>query len=156
MFNKLHKNKTRGALLVEAAIILPLFLYLFICMAYLALLMHDYMGLNNIARNAVRYAAVNAARNENGAVIINQQNVETAVGSTASTFLVLYNYNASGLAINTNSITTGTITEHYVNVSVEAARPEDIPLIVSPVLPDKLSSSLKMRCELEEATTNPS
>lgn len=155
MFKKIHKNQTRGALLVEAAIILPLFLYLFICMAYLALLMHDYMGLNNIARNAVRYAAVNATRNENGAVIINQQNVETSIGSTASTYLVLYNYNGSKLNVNTNSITTGTVTEHYVNVTVEAACPDDIPLVVSPVLPDRISSSLKMRCELEE-TINPS
>ena len=155
MFSKFHKNQTRGALLVEAAIILPLFLYLFICMAYLALLMHDYMGLNNIARNAVRYAAVNAIRAENGAVTINQQNVETTINNTASTYLVLYSYEASRLSVNTNSITTGTTTEHYVNVSVEAVRPEDIPLIVSPVLPDKITSSLKMRCELEETTTNP-
>ena len=57
-----HKNsRQRGALFVEAALVIPFFIYLIINMIYFGMLLHDYMDLNNMTRNAVRYAVVEAS-----------------------------------------------------------------------------------------------
>ena len=52
------QNKNRGAAMVEFAIVVPFFFMLMLSIIYGALVMHDINSLNEITRNATRYASV--------------------------------------------------------------------------------------------------
>lgn len=51
-------KKSKGQVLVEFALILPLFLLLLLGIIYSGMLFHDYTTLSNIARSSAREAAV--------------------------------------------------------------------------------------------------
>ena len=64
-------NKQRGQVIVEFALILPLFLLMIFGLIYSGMLFHDYSTLSNIARSAAREAAITATVTENDSTIIN-------------------------------------------------------------------------------------
>lgn len=59
---KFHSQK--GVLFIEAALILPLFLYLIFVIVFFALAIHDVNLLTSITRESCRYAAINLAAGE--------------------------------------------------------------------------------------------
>ncbi len=56
-------KKSKGQVIIEFALILPLFLFLVLGIFYSGMLFHDYSTLSNVARSAAREAAI-AGSNE--------------------------------------------------------------------------------------------
>lgn len=53
-------KRQRGQSMVEFAIIMPLFIFLFMAIVYTAMLFSDYLSLSNIARDSARQAAISS------------------------------------------------------------------------------------------------
>ena len=94
------KAKQRGASMVEFALILPGFLLLMCLVIYGGMWMYAQNTLNEIARNAVRYGAVEAAAATQEGVdygdnaptsdAIREKNVKKFAEEAASESLILY------------------------------------------------------------------
>lgn len=145
VLRELRKRNKRGALFVEAALVIPFLLYILVNIIFFALLMHDYLGLNNLTRNAVRYAAVSTSSTGSGDNKITKKtsNIKAYVEDNAGSELILYN----------SVPVKGEITLHQNNtiirVTLTATRNKDLPVMIDNVFPDTLVSGLSMH--LEEA-----
>ena len=144
-------KKNKGALFIEAALVLPLFLYIIINMIYMCLLLHDYLGLNNLTRNAVRYAAVEkssvpADGNGDRDIKNKHTNVNSYINNNANDYLILYSYTA--LTGESSHVTLPGSGSDMVSVSITVSRePDSLPLIAEELIPVDITSTLKMRME---------
>lgn len=66
VYTLLKNLKERGQAMVEFAIIMPLFLLCFFCIAYGGLLFTDYLALSNTARSCAHYASTNVETDSKG------------------------------------------------------------------------------------------
>ena len=55
----MRMERQKGQSMVEFALILPLFVFIFLAIMYMGMLFADYLSFNDIARSAARYAAIN-------------------------------------------------------------------------------------------------
>ena len=142
--------KQKGAVLVEFVIVLPLFLLMLFVMIYGGMLMHDYNGLNELTRAAARYGAVessgdNTPTQEGSTDTVKVAAVKRYIEDNGSNFLIIYEIKDSGVHVSAGeSDKIGS--DAALNVTVTAERLE-VPIIVKDVMPEKISSALKMRIE---------
>lgn len=133
----------RGALMVEFAIILPIFLLLFIGMIYTAMFIFDYTRLDDLARNAARYGTVQASgdydkNNPNKKI----QKVKEYVKENKNN-LILYDLPDTNINVSIVSIAN----EDSIQVELVAKKTDKIPVAIDEILPDDIKSILNMRIE---------
>ena len=147
--SRFKKHNSRGALFIEAALAIPLLLYLIIYMMYFALYMHDYLGLNNLARNAVRIAAVNASNAESGNETTSLANKKTSikkyVNANAGSEMLLYSIVPSDSTITVSDKLSGD-TGSYLVLRLSAKR-AGIPVLVENLIPIDIASKMTMYAE---------
>lgn len=139
MLRKVFSNK-KGQAMVEFAVILPLFVFLFAGITYMGMVFHDYLSITFFAREAARASAVGTT---NAAIIAD---------ATANRRLVLTNLYSVNLNrtsdFNIGILENEQLGGNYVTVTVTARRNarNSLPLIDS-FLPAALTSRLSMRVE---------
>ena len=156
------KAKQRGASMVEFAIILPGFLLLMCLVIYGGMWMYAQNTLNEIARNAVRYGAVEAAANTQSDVeygeeqpasnTIRTKNVIKVAQEAASESLILYSIDTSKATHKDNLGATAEVVtvnaEDSIQVELKAGLIKDnLPPLIDGFLPDDISSKMIMRIE---------
>ena len=156
------KAKQRGASMVEFALILPGFLLLMCLVIYGGMWMYAQNTLNEIARNAVRYGAVEAAANTQSDVeygeeqpasnTIRTKNVIKVAQEAASESLILYSIDTSKATHKDNLGATAEVVtvnaEDSIQVELKAGLIEDnLPPLIDGFLPDYISSKMIMRIE---------
>ena len=156
------KAKQRGASMVEFAIILPGFLLLMCLVIYGGMWMYSQNTLNEIARNAVRYGAVEAAANTQSDVeygeeqpasnTIRTKNVIKVATEAASESLILYSIDTSKATHKDNLGATAEVVtvnaEDSIQVELKAGLIKDnLPPLIDGFLPDDISSKMIMRIE---------
>ena len=156
------KAKQRGASMVEFAIILPGFLLLMCLVIYGGMWMYAQNTLNEIARNAVRYGAVEAAAATQEGVnygdnaptsdAIREKNVKKFAEEAASESLILYSIDTSKATHKDNLGATAEVVtvnaEDSIQVELKAGLIEDnLPPLIDGFLPDDISSKMIMRIE---------
>ena len=144
--------KQKGAVLVEFVIVLPLFLLLLFVMIYGGMLMHDYNGLNELTRAAARYGAVESSGDntptQEGSTdtdTVKIAAVKKYIEDNGGNFLIIYEIKDGGVAVSAGA-SDKIGNDAAMSVSVTAER-LDVPIIVKDLMPDKISSTLKMRIE---------
>lgn len=133
----------RGALMVEFAIILPIFLLLFIGMIYTAMFIFDYTRLNDLARSAARYGTVQASgdydkNNPNKKI----QKVKEYIKENKNN-LILYDLPDTDINVSIVSIAN----EDSIQVELVAKKTDKIPVAIDEILPEDIKSILNMRIE---------
>ena len=156
------KAKQRGASMVEFALILPGFLLLMCLVIYGGMWMYAQNTLNEIARNAVRYGAVEAAANTQSDVqygeeqpasnTIRTKNVIKVATEAASESLILYSIDTSKASHKDNLGATAEVVtvnaEDSIQVELKAGLIKDnLPPLIDGFLPDDISSKMIMRIE---------
>ena len=156
------KAKQRGASMVEFALILPGFLLLMCLVIYGGMWMYAQNTLNEIARNAVRYGAVEAAAATQEGVdygdnaptsdAIREKNVKRFAEEAASESLILYSIDTSKATHKDNLGATAEVVtvnaEDSIQVELKAGLIEDnLPPLIDGFLPDSISSKMIMRIE---------
>ena len=156
------KAKQRGASMVEFALILPGFLLLMCLVIYGGMWMYAQNTLNEIARNAVRYGAVEAAAATQEGVdygdnaptsnAIREKNVKKFAEEAASESLILYSIDTSkathkdNLGAKAEVVTVNN--EDSIQVELKAGLIKDnLPPLIDGFLPDPISSKMIMRIE---------
>lgn len=156
------KAKQRGASMVEFALILPGFLLLMCLVIYGGMWIYAQNTLNEIARNAVRYGAVEAAANTQSNVeygeeqpasnTIRTKNVIKVATEAASESLILYSIDTSKATHKDNLGATAEVVtvnaEDSIQVELKAGLIEDnLPPLIDGFLPNYISSKMIMRIE---------
>ena len=156
------KAKQRGASMVEFALILPGFLLLMCLVIYGGMWMYAQNTLNEIARNAVRYGAVEAAANTQSDVeygeeqpasnTIRTKNVIKVATEAASESLILYSIDTSKATHKDNLGATAEVVtvnaEDSIQVELKAGLIKDnLPPLIDGFLPNYISSKMIMRIE---------
>ena len=156
------KAKQRGASMVEFALILPGFLLLMCLVIYGGMWMYAQNTLNEIARNAVRYGAVETAANTQSDVeygeeqpasnTIRTKNVIKVATEVASESLILYSIDTSKATHKDNLGATAEVVtvnaEDSIQVELKAGLIEDnLPPLIDGFLPNYISSKMIMRIE---------
>ena len=154
--------KQRGASMVEFALILPGFLLLMCLVIYGGMWMYAQNTLNEIARNAVRYGAVEAAAATQEGVdygdnaptsdAIREKNVKKFAEEAASESLILYSIDTSKATHKDNLGATAEVVtvnaEDSIQVELKAGLIKDnLPPLIDGFLPDDISSKMIMRIE---------
>ena len=156
------KAKQRGASMVEFALILPGFLLLMCLVIYGGMWMYAQNTLNEIARNAVRYGAVETAAATQEGVdygdnaptsdAIREKNVKKFAEEAASESLILYSIDTSkathkdNLGAKAEVVTVNN--EDSIQVELKAGLIKDnLPPLIDGFLPDSISSKMIMRIE---------
>ena len=154
--------KQRGASMVEFALILPGFLLLMCLVIYGGMWMYAQNTLNEIARNAVRYGAVETAANTQSDVeygeeqpasnTIRTKNVIKVAQEAASESLILYSIDTSkathkdNLGAKAEVVTVNN--EDSIQVELKAGLIKDnLPPLIDGFLPDSIYSKMIMRIE---------
>lgn len=156
------KAKQRGASMVEFALILPGFLLLMCLVIYGGMWMYAQNTLNEIARNAVRYGAVEAAAATQEGVdygdnaptsdAIREKNVKRFAEEAASESLILYSIDTSKATHKDNLGATAEVVtvnaEDSIQVKLKAGLIKDnLPPLIDGFLPNSISSKMIMRIE---------
>ena len=156
------KAKQRGASMVEFALILPGFLLLMCLVIYGGMWMYAQNTLNEIARNSVRYGAVEAAAATQEGVdygdnaptsdAIREKNVKEFAEEAASESLILYSIDTSKATHKDNLGATAEVVtvnaEDSIQVKLKAGLIKDnLPPLIDGFLPDDISSKMIMRIE---------
>ena len=156
------KAKQRGASMVEFALILPGFLLLMCLVIYGGMWMYAQNTLNEIARNAVRYGAVEAAAATQEGVdygdnaptsdAIREKNVKKFAEEAASESLILYSIDTSKATHKDNLGATAKVVtvnaEDSIQVELKAGLIKDnLTPLIDGFLPDDISSKMIMRIE---------
>ena len=156
------KAKQRGASMMEFALILPGFLLLMCLVIYGGMWMYAQNTLNEIARNSVRYGAVEAAAATQEGVdygdnaptsdAIREKNVKKFAEEAASESLILYSIDTSKATHKDNLGATAEVVtvnaEDSIQVELKAGLIEDnLPPLIDGFLPDDISSKMIMRIE---------
>lgn len=148
------KAKQRGASMLEFAIVLPGFLLLMCLVIYGGMWMYAQNTLNEIARNAVRYGAVEAAANTQSDVeygeeptsdAIREKNVKKFAEEAAVESLILYSIDKDN---TTAKVVTVIDEKDSIQVELKAGLIKDnLPPLIDGFLPDDISSKMIMRIE---------
>ena len=149
------KAKQRGASMVEFALILPGFLLLMCLVIYGGMWMYAQNTLNEIARNAVRYGAVEAAAATQEGVnygdnaptsdAIREKNVKKFAEEAAVESLILYSIDKDN---TTAKVVTVIDEKDSIQVELKAGLIEDnLPPLIDGFLPNYISSKMIMRIE---------
>ena len=149
------KAKQRGASMVEFALILPGFLLLMCLVIYGGMWMYAQNTLNEIARNAVRYGAVEAAAATQEGVnygdnaptsdAIREKNVKKFAEEAAVESLILYSIDKDN---TTAKVVTVIDEKDSIQVEIKAGLMEDnLPPLIDGFLPGYISSKMIMRIE---------
>lgn len=148
------KAKQRGASMVEFAIILPGFLLLMCLVIYGGMWMYAQNTLNEIARNAVRYGAVETAANTQSNVeygkeptsdAIREKNVKKFAEEAAVESLILYSIDKDN---TTAKVVTVIDEKDSIQVELKAGLIKDnLPPLIDGFLPGDISSKMIMRIE---------
>ena len=148
------KAKQRGASMVEFALILPGFLLLMCLVIYGGMWMYAQNTLNEIARNAVRYGAVETAANTQSDVeygkeptsdAIREKNVKKFAEEAAVESLILYSIDKDN---TTAKVVTVIDEKDSIQVELKAGLIEDnLTPLIDGFLPDPISSKMIMRIE---------
>ena len=155
------KAKQRGASMVEFALILPGFLLLMCLVIYGGMWMYAQNTLNEIARNAVRYGAVETAANTQSDVeygeeptsdAIREKNVKKFAEEAASESLILYSIDTSKATYKDNLGAKAEVVtvnnEDSIQVELKAGLIKDnLPPLIDGFLPNSISSKMIMRIE---------
>ncbi len=141
------KHNKKGAVLVEFVFVLPLFLLMLFVMIYGGMLMHDYNGLNELTRAAARYGVVEASGDStpgaDGSDSAKVRAVKNYISNNGNNFLIIYEIKSTAVSVGQDP-TMGS--DDVLNVTVTAERLE-VPVIVKDIMPEDISSTLKMRIE---------
>ena len=149
------KAKQRGASMVEFALILPGFLLLMCLVIYGGMWMYAQNTLNEIARNAVRYGAVEAAAATQEGVnygdnaptsdAIREKNVKKFAEEAAVESLILYSIDKDN---TTAKVVTVIDEKDSIQVELKAGLIKDnLPPLIDGFLPGDISSKMIMRIE---------
>ena len=149
------KAKQRGASMVEFALILPGFLLLMCLVIYGGMWMYAQNTLNEIARNAVRYGAVETAAATQEGVdygdnaptsdTIRETNVKKFAEEAAVESLILYSIDKDN---TTAKVVTVIDEKDSIQVELKAGLIKDnLPPLIDGFLPDDISSKMSMRIE---------
>ena len=148
--------------MMEFAIILPGFLLLMCLVIYGGMWMYAQNTLNEIARNAVRYGAVEAAAATQEGVdygdnaptsdAIREKNVKRFAEEAASESLILYSIDTSKATHKDNLGATAEVVtvnaEDSIQVKLKAGLIKDnLPPLIDGFLPNYISSKMIMRIE---------
>ena len=156
------KAKQRGASMVEFALILPGFLLLMCLVIYGGMWMYAQNTLNEIARNAVRYGAVETAANTQSDVeygeeptsdAIREKNVKKFAEEAAVESLILYSIDNNKATHKDNLGATAKVVtvideKDSIQVKLKAGLIKDnLPPLIDGFFPDDISSKMIMRIE---------
>ena len=157
------KAKQRGASMVEFAIVLPGFLLLMCLVIYGGMWMYAQNTLNEIARNAVRYGAVEAAASTQTGVeygdeepasdTIREKNVEKIAKEAATESLILYSIDIDKASYKDNLGATARVVKvvsekDSIQVELKAGLiEENLPPLIDGFLPNYISSKMIMSIE---------
>ena len=140
--------------MVEFALILPGFLLLMCLVIYGGMWMYAQNTLNEIARNAVRYGAVEAAAitqsnveygEEPTSDAIREKNVKKFAEEAAVESLILYSIDKDN---TTAKVVTVIDEKDSIQVELKAGLIKDnLPPLIDGFLPDDISSKMIMRIE---------
>ena len=141
--------------MVEFALILPGFLLLMCLVIYGGMWMYAQNTLNEIARNAVRYGAVEAAAATQEGVdygdnaptsdAIREKNVKKFAEEAAVESLILYSIDKDN---TTAKVVTVIDEKDSIQVELKAGLIKDnLPPLIDGFLPDDISSKMIMRIE---------
>ena len=147
--------KQRGASMVEFALILPGFLLLMCLVIYGGMWMYAQNTLNEIARNAVRYGAVETAAATQEGVdygdnaptsdTIRERNVKRIAEEAAVESLILYSIDKDN---TTAKVVTVIDEKDSIQVELKAGLIKDnLPPLIDGFLPYDISSKMIMRIE---------
>lgn len=143
-------KKHKGQVIVEFALILPLFLLMIFGMVYSGMLFYDYSTLSSVARSAAREAAITQTVTENDATIIghyyDSQNRVFISGLTTSLYLPKDDQ-AFLIHIEENASEADDIV-----VSITMKLNASFPLI-DVVLPDEYQIKYHMRKDVNNSNT---
>ena len=130
--------KRKGQSIVEFALILPLFLFIFMALIYLGMLFADYHTLSEIARDSARYAAIS----EVGTT------ADDIRAKYADTHLLtsVYSWSPASAADFAVNFDQGDEGDKYVEVVLTAQKKDDFE-VLGLVLPATISVNCKMRQE---------
>lgn len=135
-------KKQRGQVIVEFALILPLFLLMIFGLIYSGMLFHDYSTLSNVARSATREVAISS--DTSGATITNVRAYyydETEKRFTQGIITNLYVPSSSNpFTIDPNSGDDGKDIVTTINMTLNVKFP-----LIDMVLPENFSIVYHMR-----------
>ena len=137
-------KKQNGQVIVEFAIVLPLFLFLVFGLIYSGMLFHDYTSISNMARSAAREAAVTDGVDYSGIESFYSQQ-----GSITLTSL----YKAQSFDI-WKGINNDNPKEVYVKITMK--RTPDASAIMNMVLPQTFDIVYFMKKETTESSSGTS
>lgn len=123
--------KNKGSVIVEFALVLPFFAYLFLALIYIGLWMHDVNAVNEVARIGVRQAS-----------FLSGADLDTAkanIGSLAKNMLVIY----SGTVVVESNEPDG-----YMEIKIIGTPTQDtLNSIVGAIIPDTVVGNAVMAKE---------
>ena len=138
-------KKQRGQVIIEFALVLPLFLLMIFGLIYSGMMFHDYSTLSNVARSAAREAAITQNVTENDPNIVgnyyNSQNNTFIEGLITGLYVP-----KSGNALNIHI--DKTIEPNDILVTITMQRRASLPWIEI-VLPEEFAIKYHMRKDLK-------
>ena len=143
------KAKQRGASMVEFAIILPGFLLLMCLMIYGGMWMYAQNTLNEIARNAVRYGAVeeSSKSEEEESDTIRINNVKKVAKEAAKESLILYSIDKDNMGVEVKLVKVISDNDSIQVERKAGLMEDDLPPLIDGFLPEQISSKMVMRIE---------
>lgn len=144
------KYKQRGALLLEFVMILPFFLWLTFAALYYAMVAHDVSALHDAVRAGCRYGAVKLADAAADAETqtTNKNTALNTIKNYADDMLYLYTVaDTNQITVDTTNVQVDGEDGVKVTAYAELRDPSGVPVLVSAVVPENISSTLTMRLE---------
>lgn len=147
-FNLRKKKSQRGAEMVEFAIVLPCFLVILMAIFYGAMWLHDVNALNEVTRAAVRYGVVEQGESED---VGKEKKINDYLASGMNNQSVvneaLFIYESDSNDVKVDAMVND---EPAVEVTLRAKKINKLPPLIDSLIPDNISSTLKMRIENPE------
>ena len=134
--------------MMEFALILPGFLLLMCLVIYGGMWMYAQNTLNEIARNAARYGAVEeSSKSEEESDTIRINNVKKVAEEAAKESLILYSIDKDNMGVEVTLVKVISDNDS-IQVELKAGLMEDdLPPLIDGFLPDQISSKMIMRIE---------
>ena len=144
--------KERGAVIVEFALVLPLFLLSMFLAIYGALWLHDVNALNELTRSAVRYGVVETSGETPQE---KYKNISEYIGNDNNVSNVCFLYLNDGVDIEIDGREVQgeepedgkENDEPCVRVTIKGKKDAELPIIINSFIPEQISSTLTMRIE---------
>lgn len=143
-------KRQKGQVIIEFALVLPLFLILLFGIIYCGMLFYDYISIGNIARSAAREAAVVEDFDAN------KSEIETRYSSKLTFLTSLYNVEPDPITHTRVALTPATVTTENDTVEVKIVmKCQASSILLQMILPENYTIDYYMRRDPQPTTTTP-